>query len=193
MRQPSSASLRIAILCAAMIAAPAFAHPGHSHAATGFSSGFLHPLTGLDHLLAMLAVGLWAGQQRKLAWSMLALFPLMMIAGALLAFGGMDLPMVEPGIAASVLVLGLLVAFAVRMPAVAGAAVVSFFALFHGYAHGSELPAGASALAYGAGFVIATLLLHLGGLGVGRTLQNYLLRACGAGAAMAGAYLLTLV
>ncbi|WP_211442000.1 HupE/UreJ family protein [Collimonas humicola] len=159
---------RISALTLAVLGvSAALAHPGHPDA-FGFNDGFAHPFSGLDHLLAMLAVGLWAAQNKRSAlWVLPLAFPLMMAAGALLALAGVALPGVETGIAVSVAVLGLLIAFAIRMPVWAGAAVVSVFALFHGYAHGSELPHGASALWYGAGFVAATALLHLSGLAIG--------------------------
>ena len=159
---------RISALAVAVLGVgSALAHPGHPDA-FGFNDGFAHPFSGLDHLLAMLAVGLWAAQNKRSAlWVLPLAFPLMMMAGALLALAGVVLPGVETGIAASVAVLGLLIAFAIRMPLWAGAAVVSVFALFHGYAHGSELPHGSSALWYGAGFVAATALLHLSGLALG--------------------------
>lgn len=192
MPRPSIVLRSLAVIVAGLAAMPALAHPGAHHAAD-FSTGILHPLTGWDHLLAMLAVGIWAAQQRRLAWSMLAVFPAAMVLGALLPFAGHALPAVESGIAASVLVLGLMVAFAVRLPAPAGAAMVGLFALFHGYAHGVELPAGASAAAYGSGFLIATLGLHLAGA-AGSTamqkLQAAAVRAAGAAVAVSGAWML---
>lgn len=184
-----------AVLAAAVATAPAFAHPGAHHTA-GLSGGFMHPLSGWDHLLAMLAVGVWAAQQRRFAWGLLALFPAAMAFGALLAFGGFVLPLAEPGIAASVLVLGLMVAFAVRMPAPLSGLMVGVFALFHGFAHGAELPAGASAAAYGAGFLAATLALHVCGAGGSRLLQNLhalVVRAAGAGVAVTGAWMLATI
>jgi urease accessory protein len=149
-----------------LLCPPAFAHDGFH--GTGFGAGFLHPLTGLDHLLAMLAVGIWAAQSRRAAaWVLPVLFPVMMVAGAGAAFAGMRFPAVESGIAASVLILGLFIAFAVRMPLWTASVFVSVFALLHGWAHGNELPANASALVYGAGFVLATALLHAAGLAFG--------------------------
>jgi len=174
----------------------AFAHPGHPGSMMSFSSGFAHPFSGIDHLLAMLAVGLWAAQNKRSALWMLPLaFPLMMVVGALLALNGLNLPSVETGIAASVAVLGLLIAFAVRLPLWASTAVVSVFAVFHGYAHGSELPHGSSAALYGAGFILATALLHATGLIVGvvagKQMADRVVRIAGAGIAGVGAYLLT--
>ncbi|MEO6920649.1 MAG: HupE/UreJ family protein [Collimonas sp.] len=184
-----------ALLIAACGITSAFAHPGHPDA-FGFNDGFAHPFSGIDHLLAMLAVGLWAAQNKRSAlWVLPLLFPLMMVAGALLAFAGVSVPGVETGIAASVAVFGLLIAFAIRMPLWASAAVVSVFALLHGYAHGSELPHGASALWYGAGFVAATALLHLLGLTIGlvagQKMAAQVVRAGGIAIAAVGAYLLS--
>ncbi|HWW99611.1 HupE/UreJ family protein [Collimonas sp.] len=184
-----------ALAIAALGIGSAFAHPGHPDA-FGFNDGFAHPFSGLDHLLAMLAVGLWAAQNKRSAlWLLLLAFPLMMVAGALLAFAGVALPGVETGIAASVAVLGLLIAFAIRMPLWASATVVSVFAVFHGYAHGSELPHGASALWYGVGFVAATVLLHLSGLTIGlvarQKMASQAVRVGGIAIAAVGGYLLS--
>lgn len=184
-----------ALLIAALGVSSALAHPGHPDA-FGFNDGFAHPFSGIDHLLAMLAVGLWAAQnQRSALWVLPLSFPLMMVAGALLAFAGVALPGVETGIAASVAVLGLLIAFAIRLPVWASAAVVSVFALFHGYAHGSELPHGASALWYGVGFVAATALLHLSGLAIGlvagQKMAAQAVRVGGIAIAAVGGYLLS--
>ena len=184
-----------ALAIAALGIGSAFAHPGHPDA-FGFNDGFAHPFSGLDHLLAMLAVGLWAAQNKRSAlWLLLLAFPLMMVAGALLAFAGVALPGVETGIAASVAVLGLLIAFAIRMPLWASATVVSVFAVFHGYAHGSELPHGASALWYGVGFVAATALLHLSGLTIGlvarQKMASQAVRVGGIAIAAVGGYLLS--
>jgi urease accessory protein len=159
------------IACAAVmglaLAAPAFAHTGigaHSH---GFAAGFLHPLMGLDHLLAMLGVGVWAAQLGKRAtWLVPAAFVAVMTAGAGLALSGIAMPMVEFGIAGSVLVIGALIAFGTRLRVGVAMGLVGLFALFHGHAHGTELPGFAHPAAYGAGFVAATALLHAGGVGI---------------------------
>lgn len=184
-----------ALAIAALGIGSAFAHPGHPDA-FGFNDGFAHPFSGIDHLLATLAVGLWAAQNKRSAlWVLPLVFPLTMVLGALLAFAGLQLPGVETGIAASVAVLGLLIAFAIRMPVWASAAVVSVFALFHGYAHGSELPHGASALWYGVGFVAATALLHLLGLAIGlvagQKVAAQAVRVGGLAIAAVGGYLLS--
>jgi urease accessory protein len=135
----------------------------------GLASGFAHPFGGLDHLLAMVAVGLWASHASgRAGLAMVAAFPAAMIAGALLAWSGVALPGVEAEIAASVLVLGLIVASTVRPSLPIGCAIVAAFAVLHGHAHGGELPATASSLTYGAGFVLATVALHVAGYGLGR-------------------------
>jgi urease accessory protein len=151
-----------ALFAAALAFAPALAqaHPGHG-SGVGFTHGFAHPMMGLDHLLAMLAVGLWAAQLGgRAAWLVPAAFVSVMSAGSALGMSGANLPMVEQGIVASVLILGLLIATAARLPLGASAALVGVFALFHGLAHGTEMPASASGLAYAAGFAVATALLH---------------------------------
>jgi len=157
---------------AILLALPALAqaHPGHDgHELTwDFSGGFAHPFSGWDHLLAMIAVGLWAAQLGGRArWLVPAAFVSVMTLGAMLGHTGVIFLGVEQGIAASVLVLGLLVAAAVRLPIAAGVALVGVFAIFHGFAHGAEMPATAGALRYGAGFVVATALLHAAGVGLG--------------------------
>jgi urease accessory protein len=185
------------IASAALLASPAFAHPGAHHASASFAVGLSHPFAGWDHLLAMLAVGVWAAQQkRSLALLMPLAFPLMMGLGAVLAMQFGSLHYVESGIAASVALLGLLVAFAVRMPVVAGAAIVALFGFLHGYAHGIEAPADGSMLAYGAGFIAATMMLHLAGMLSGVLARGAftagLLRAGGGVVATAGVALLAL-
>ena len=159
------------IACAAVIgvalAAPAFAHTGAGTHGHGFAAGFLHPLMGLDHILAMLGVGVWAAQLGKRAtWLVPAAFVAVMVAGAGLALSGAALPMVEFGIAGSVLVIGALIAFGTRLPVGVAMGLVGLFALFHGHAHGTELPGFAHPAAYGASFVAATALLHAGGVGI---------------------------
>ena len=134
----------------------------------GLMAGLTHPLVGLDHLLAMIAVGIWAGQLGgRAVWLIPLTFVSVMAAAATLASFGLLLPLMEPAIACSVLVLGLLIAGSVRLPTSVGVLLVGLFAVFHGYAHGLELPQAASPILYGAGFVLATALLH--GLGIGFT------------------------
>jgi urease accessory protein len=187
---------RIAVLAAAaLFMTPACAHTDASHI-IGLSAGFTHPFSGLDHLLAMVAVGIWAAQHRRAAlWLLPLVFPLMMAVGAFIGMTGIGSIAVETGIAGSVAVLGLLIAFAVRMPIWAGAIVVSMFALMHGYAHGLELPQHASPVLYGAGFIAATALLHLIGIGMGilggTKIAHRAVRVVGAVIAAVGAYMLT--
>jgi len=157
------------LLTAASLAAstmPAFAHLDPAEHGS-LLAGFTHPLSGLDHILVMIAVGLWAAQiGGRALWVVPAAFVGTMAFGFALAIIGVHLPFVEPAILASVVALGLLVAMAVRMETAACAAVVGIFALFHGYAHGGELGA-AGALPFSAGFVVATALLHIAGIGLG--------------------------
>jgi urease accessory protein len=172
------------------IASPALAHTGHSHA-DGLVAGFIHPFMGADHLLAMVAVGLFgAAAMRSKAWAAPATFVAAMLGGAGLAFGGVALPMVEGGIALSVLVLGLMCAFALKVPTSLALGLTALFALFHGYAHGVEATGGA--LAYVAGFSVATALLHGAGvvMGLKATAYRYALPVLGGGIAAAGALLL---
>jgi urease accessory protein len=137
-------------------------------AAGGFLSGFSHPVSGLDHVLAMVAVGLWGAQLGAPAiWLLPTAFPIMMAFGGLLGLAGIELPAVELGIALSAVVLGALILGAIRLPLAAALLVVGFFAVFHGHAHGTEMTPGQSAILYSIGFVIATGLLHASGIGVG--------------------------
>ena len=159
------ASLVLAALL--LVSGPAAAHtevgvPG------GLLSGFLHPLTGLDHLVAMVAVGLWGAQLGKPGiWVLPICFPAVMALGGVLGILGVPLPATELVVALSALVLGFAVAMALRVPFWAAAAVVGVFAVFHGFAHGAEMPAAANALAYGVGFVVATGTLHAAGILIG--------------------------
>ena len=134
----------------------------------GFISGFVHPLTGLDHVVAMVAVGLWGAFLGAPAiWILPVVFPVVMALGGALGVLGVPMPGVETGIALSGVILGLMVAFAAKPPLKIAGAIVGIFAIFHGHAHGTELPEAADALTYAAGFVIATGLLHLSGISVG--------------------------
>ena len=136
--------------------------------ATGLISGFFHPITGLDHLVAMVAVGLWGAQLGAPAiWLLPITFPLVMAFGGLLGLGKVGLPFTEQAVALSAVVLGVLILLRGRPPLWIAALVVAYFAIFHGYAHGKELPDGANAVAFSAGFVIATGLLHLTGVAFG--------------------------
>jgi len=172
--------------------AMAFAHPGHGD--NGLIAGISHPIGGLDHLLAMLAVGLWAAQQQGAArWALPCTFVGTLLLGGLLGFEGLQLPALEGGIAASVLALGLAVALAVRPPLSLAVVATALFALFHGVAHGLELPDMTSPWAYAAGFVAATAALHAAGYGVVRVLPKAaapLIRVAGAVSAVTGGWLL---
>src|SRR5258707_1053134 len=156
----------VVALAALALAQPAFAHE-QVGVAGGLVSGVLHPLTGMDHLIAMVAVGIWGAQLGPPAiWVLPITFPLVMAFGGVLGVLRIPLPMPEVSIALSALVLGAAVAMRLRLP-FAAAAVVAVFAVFHGHAHGAELPGSANPLAYGAGFVVATGLLHLCGISIG--------------------------
>jgi urease accessory protein len=148
-------------------AQPAFAHE-QAGVGGGLVSGLLHPLTGMDHLIAMVAVGIWGAQLGAPAiWVLPITFPLVMALGGVMGVLHIPLPMPEVAIALSALVLGVAVALRLRLPFVAAAVVVAVFAVFHGHAHGAELPGSANPLAYGVGFVVATGLLHLCGITIG--------------------------
>ncbi|HNW61596.1 MAG TPA: HupE/UreJ family protein [Piscinibacter sp.] len=177
-------------LLLALLATSAQAHEG-SGMAGGFISGFLHPLLGWDHVVAMVAVGLWGAFLGMPAiWALPVVFPVVMALGGALGVAGVPLPAVEIGIAASAIVLGAMVAFAVRAPIALAAVIVGAFAIFHGHAHGTELPQAANPIAYSLGFVIATGLLHLGGIASGLLTRwpagRAAVRAAGAGIAALG-------
>jgi urease accessory protein len=161
----------------------------------GFLSGFEHPIRGVDHLLAMLAVGIWGAQLGgRSIWTLPVVFPLIMALGGLAGIAGLPLPEVETGIALSLLVLGLVIAAALRPFEGAAIVIVGIFALFHGYAHGAELPSAADPAAYSAGFVIATGLIHVAGIGIGllagRVAGGWLARGAGGAIAAGGVYFL---
>lgn len=187
-------ALRNFTLATPLLLSPAlaFAHAGHDHA--GVLSGIAHPLLGIDHLLAMLAVGLWAAQQRGAArWALPLAFVATLLLGGLAGFAGFRLPLMETGIAGSLLALGLLVALAVRPPLAVAAGLTALFAISHGIAHGLELPPLASPWGYATGFVAATAALHGLGYLLVRTLPQAaapLVRLAGAAAALGGAWLL---
>jgi urease accessory protein len=159
--------LFVLLLFPILWATSALAHSG-KELAGGFLGGFTHPLFGPDHLIAMVAVGLWGAFLGPPAvWLLPVIFPLVMACGGVVGIVGVPIPFVEFGIAASAVVLGLMVALAARPPLVVAAILVGAFAVFHGHAHGAELPRGADAVAYSLGFVIATGLLHLAGVAIG--------------------------
>jgi urease accessory protein len=165
--------------------------------AGGLASGVLHPLTGIDHLIAMVAVGIWGAQLGAPAiWVLPITFPLVMAFGGVLGVLQIPLPMPETVIALSALVLGAAVAARLRVPFAAAAVIVGVFAIFHGHAHGAELPSAANPLAYGVGFVAATGFLHLCGIAIG-TLTRWpagerLIRVLGGAIAALGCYFLAL-
>lgn len=153
----------------ALVPTSAWAH-ADGHPGGGFVAGLLHPISGLDHVVAMVAVGLWGAVLGPPAlWVLPVAFPLVMALGGLLGLLGVPIPGVEIGIAVSGLVMGLMVLFELRTPLWLAALIVSAFAVFHGHAHGAELPAGSNALLYSLAFVIATGLLHLLGILLGET------------------------
>jgi urease accessory protein len=177
--------------------AAALAHPvaGSAH---GALHGLFHPMTGADHVLAMFAVGLWAAQRGgRDVWRLPLVFVGTMLAAGAAGMAGLPLPAVEAGIMASVLLLGAAVAFAVHVPAAAAVPAVALFAVFHGHAHGSEMPAALSGAAYGLGFAAATTLLHAAGIAFARFVPDaanrrrvHALRMAGAGVGVAGLLLL---
>ncbi len=150
-----------------LVPTAALAHSGIGHA-HGFVQGFAHPLGGIDHVLAMVTVGIFAWQLGgRACWLVPATFVLVMAAGGALGSTGVELPLVEFGIAASVVVLGAIVALKVTAPLAVAMGVVGLLAVFHGHAHGSEMPLAASGAVYAAGFLLATALLHVGGIALG--------------------------
>ncbi len=160
-------TLTVVLVAHLWLSGSASAHVSAGHT-DGFWHGLEHPIGGLDHILAMVAVGLWAAQLGKKAlWAVPLSFVTVMGAGAWLGTLQFKLPFVEQAILGSDFVLGLLILCAVRLPLVASASLVGFLAVFHGYAHGSEMPATVSGLAYGAGFLISTIGLHISGLVAG--------------------------
>lgn len=175
-------------LAALVLASGAQAHTFGAHGA-GFAAGMAHPFLGVDHLLAMIAVGIWAAQLGGRArWGVPLAFIGMMAFGAMLALAGVTLPGVEAGIAASVLILGLLIALAARLPVLGSMLLVGAFAVFHGHAHGAELPQAASVALYGLGLMAATATLHGFGLGLGMTFRHLSVTAVRvAGSAIAAA------
>ena len=191
-RQPAPRT--VLLLVGALLAFPAWAHEQAGQAA-GFVTGLLHPVSGLDHVLAMLAVGLWGAQLGAPAiWLLPVTFPLVMACGGFLGLLGVPLPGVEIGIAASAILLGTMVVTQSRPPLWLAAAVVAFFAVFHGHAHGTELPPGQSGLLYSLGFVAATGCLHATGIAIGLINRwqwgRITLRVAGVAVAAAGVFFL---
>jgi urease accessory protein len=185
--------LVIAIAITLLIPSVANAHTGIGHP-TGFWQGLTHPIGGLDHILAMVAVGLWAAQMGgKALWMVPSTFVVVMVGSSFLGHFGLPLPGIEQGILASDFILGLLLLFAARLPLALSAGIVGLLAIFHGYAHGAEMPETASGLAYGCGFIISTALLHSTGIAIGlgidraRPKLQQLLFQIGGGATVVGA------
>lgn len=190
MRNPTTKFLTAIFLL--VTSSAAFAHPGHN--VSGFASGLLHPFSGLDHLLAIVAVGLWAAQGGGLkVWLLPATFMTTLAVGTGIALSYQSLPLVETGIATTVLALGLLIALALRFPVMLSVAVAALFGLLHGYAHGLELPESATPSAYALGFLAATAALHLSGITAGILTRNryaILARSLGIVIAASGAWML---
>jgi urease accessory protein len=184
----SSALFFVVMLWAQVV----LAHPVKGQAIS-FLTGFRHPISGLDHVVAMIAVGLWGAQLGAPAiWLLPVAFPIMMAMGGMLGLMGLPLPGTEIGIAASAVMLGAVVLLELRPPLAFAAVLVSFFAIFHGYAHGSELPPGQNALLFSIGFVMATGCLHAVGISIGLIHRwawgQRALRVAGAGVAAAGIF-----
>jgi urease accessory protein len=153
-------------------ATTASAHAGHD-AGTGFTSGLLHPMLGLEHLLTMAAMGFWCVRQSATLKNSTLLFVIGgMVVGAGIAWGGLSLPGVETGISLSVILAGILIATLAKLPTAVGGSLVAAFMVFHGFAHGPEMPAGAALVAYLAGFSVATLALMFAGRALGTLMQK---------------------
>ena len=194
MNRSKEAVARLATVCITLLlcAQAAQAHVNKGEAA-GFLSGLKHPISGLDHVVAMIAVGLWGAQLGAPAiWVLPVAFPMVMACGGMLGLLGVPLPGIEIGIAASAILLGAAVMMELRPPIALAAVLVGFFAIFHGYAHGSELPAGQSGLLYSIGFVMATGCLHGVGISIGLVHRwswgQRALRMAGAAIALAGLF-----
>lgn len=194
--QVSRSRLSILAAAAVLVAMPGLAE---AHILTGEAGGFLHgfehPLSGLDHLLAMFCVGLWGAQMGgRSVWSLPIAFPLIMVVGGIMGIAGLPLPGVESGIALSIVVLGAAIALVWRPPEILALLVIGVFAVFHGYAHGAELPNATDPADYAIGFVVATGLIHLAGIAVGlgfqRLREGNLSRALGGLIGIGGLYFL---
>jgi urease accessory protein len=187
--------MRLRLSVAALIFLPSFAY-AHTGAgeANGFLYGFMHPASGLDHICAMLAVGIWAAQMGgRSVWVVPLTFVGVMALGGALPMLDIGLPFVEQGIVLSVLLLGVLIAASIRLPLWLSSGMVGLFALWHGHAHGAEMPALASGVGYALGFMLATALLHVAGIAFGLSMQRLsrerMVHATGAGIALCGMYL----
>lgn len=187
---------RVFAILAAILLLPSLAH---AHVGVGETSGFLHgmghPLSGLDHICAMVAVGLWAAQMGGRAiWAVPLTFVSVMALGGALGMLGFHVPFVETGIVISVLALGVLIAASVHLPLAVSIVVVGLFAIFHGHAHGAEMPETSSGFGYAAGFIIATAFLHACGIGLGIAIEKLaspaVVRFAGIAIVLCGGYLL---
>jgi len=187
-------AMRIIVCGLLLLPASAMAHVQGGEV-TGIISGIKHPVSGLDHVLAMIAVGLWGAQLGAPAiWLLPVIFPMVMAFGGLLGLMGVNLPGIEIGIALSAIALGIAVFREVQLQLWLAAIMVGFFAIFHGYAHGAELPPGGNGLLYSIGFVVTTGLLHATGIAIGVihrwSAGRMALRAAGGGVALAGVFFL---
>lgn len=188
-----STSMLLSVTALVLLPSLAYAHVGLS-GADGFVHGLAHPASGLDHVCAMLAVGLWAAQMGgRSIWAVPLTFVGVMALGGALPMLGISLPFVEQGIVLSVLLLGILIAASIRLPLWLSSGMVGLFALWHGHAHGAEMPALASGIEYALGFMLATALLHAVGiafgLGMQRRARERAIHAAGASIALCGIYL----
>lgn len=191
---PRTAFRLLVTIVALLAPSIAFAHPGHGEE-SGLLAGFIHPFGGIDHLLAMTAVGLFAAQLGGRAlWAVPATFVAVMVIGGVLGAAGVPLPFVETAIALSVLVFGLVIFLRMSPPVLAAMALVGIFAIFHGHAHGTEMPVNGSALDFGIGFMVATALLHGFGITLGLAIgwsdeasRRHVTQACGVAIALIGA------
>ena len=187
----SSSMIALAALSLLVMTEASFAHTGEGITG-GFLSGLTHPIFGWDHVVAMVAVGLWGAiLGRPAIWILPIVFPVVMAFGAALGVAGIPVPFIEAGIALSGMVLGLLIVFLIKAPMAIAAVIVGLFAIFHGHAHGTELPESANPISYAVGFVIATGLLHLFGIVFGTLMASeagkWAVRAGGALIALVGA------
>jgi len=172
MKKPDSLSRLVLLVIVLVMPSLVFAHTGVDlH--TGWLHGFIHPLSGLDHVLAMIAVGLWAAQSSRVVWLIPLFFVAIMGLGGLLGIVTLPLVFAEYGILLSLVVLGMLIACRKHLPLTVSIVLVGLFALSHGYAHGSEMPHDISIVSYVAGFMLATLLLHLSGIGLALTARHF--------------------
>ena len=196
MKTSMKGTFRMLVLLSATLMAPSLAHAHVGVSETSeFVHGMGHPFGGLDHICAMVAVGLWAAQMGgRSIWAIPVTFIAVMALGGVLGMIGINVPYLETGIVVSVLTLGVLISASVRLPLAASVAIVGLFAIFHGQTHGAEMPETASGIAYGAGFLIATAFLHGCGIGLGIAIQKLaapkVVRFAGIAIVLCGGYIL---